>query len=89
MLLLAAVWLGLMFATQLSVPISNLIAATEKVRAGNLSVRVIEDKSADEIGSLSRAFNRMTSELEGSRRELVEANLQLDERRRFTETVLE
>jgi two-component system nitrogen regulation sensor histidine kinase NtrY len=89
LLLLAAVWLGLMFATQLSVPISNLIAATEKVRAGNLSVRVIEDKSADEIGSLSRAFNRMTSELEGSRRELVEANLQLDERRRFTETVLE
>ena len=31
----------------------------------------------------------MTSELEGSRGELVEANLQLDERRRFTETVLE
>ena len=31
----------------------------------------------------------MTSELEGSRGELLEANLQLDERRRFTETVLE
>ena len=38
---------------------------------------------------MSRAFNRMTSELEGNREELVEANLQLDERRRFTETVLE
>ncbi|MEC8372939.1 MAG: PAS domain-containing protein, partial [Pseudomonadota bacterium] len=90
LLLLAAVWIGLMFATQLSGPISNLIQATEKVRAGNLAVRVSEDDlSADEIGSLSRAFNRMTSELEGSRGELVEANLQLDERRRFTETVLE
>ncbi|MBO88422.1 MAG: two-component sensor histidine kinase [Rickettsiales bacterium] len=90
LLLLAAVWIGLMFATQLSRPVSNLILATEKVRGGNLSVRVSEDEASnDEIGSLSRAFNRMTSELEGNRGELVEANLQLDERRRFTETVLE
>jgi len=89
LLLLAAVWIGLMFATQLSVPISSLIAATEKVRAGNLAVRVSEDTPEDEFGSLSRAFNRMTSELEGNRGELIEANLQLDERRRFTETVLE
>lgn len=89
LLLLAAVWVGLMFATQLSGPISALITATENVRAGNLSVRVSEASATDEIGSLSRAFNRMTSELEGSRRELVEANLQLNERRQFTETVLE
>lgn len=89
LLLLAAVWMGLMFATQISGPVSALIAATENVRAGNLSVRVSEESATDEIGSLSRAFNRMTSELEGSRRELVEANMQLDERRQFTETVLE
>ncbi len=90
LLLLAAVWIGLMVATQLSGPISNLILATEKVRGGNLSVRVSEDNASnDEIGLLSRAFNRMTSELEGNRGELLEANLQLDERRRFTETVLE
>ena len=30
----------------------------------------------------------MTSQLESQRRELIEANRQLDERRRFTETVL-
>ena len=89
LLLLAAVWVGLMFATQLSDPISSLIAATEKVRSGNLSARVPEDTPEDEVGSLSRAFNRMTSELESNRGELMEANLQLDERRRFTETVLE
>ena len=89
LLLLAAVWVGLLFATQLSDPISSLIAATEKVRSGNLSARVPEDTPEDEVGSLSRAFNRMTSELESNRGELMEANLQLDERRRFTETVLE
>lgn len=89
LLLLAAVWIGLMFATQLSRPISSLISATENVRSGDLSVRVSEDTAEDEIGSLSRAFNRMTSDLESNRSELLEANLQLDERRRFTETVLE
>ncbi len=88
LLLLAAVWVGLMFATQLSRPISALITATEKVRAGDFSVRVPENLASDEVGSLSRAFNRMTNELETSRRELIEANLQLDERRRFTEAVL-
>ena len=89
LLLLAAVWIGLYFANQLVRPISTLIAAAERVRAGDLSARVPEeDAKADEIGSLSRAFNRMTGQLEEQRRDLVAANRQLDARRRFTETVL-
>lgn len=88
-LLLAAVWIGLYFATQLVRPISTLIAAAERVREGDLSARVPEEGAkADEIGSLSRAFNRMTGQLAEQRHELVEANRQLDARRRFTETVL-
>jgi len=51
-------------------------------------VRVEEGKSDDELGSLSRAFNRMTSQLHTQRGERVEANRQIDERRRFTEAVL-
>jgi two-component system nitrogen regulation sensor histidine kinase NtrY len=89
LLLLAAVWIGLYFATQLVRPISLLIGAAERVRAGDLSARVPEeDAKADEIGSLSRAFNRMTGQLEEQRRELVEANRQVDARRRFSEAVL-
>lgn len=90
LLLLAAVWFGLNFATRLVRPISDLISATDRVRGGDLSARVIEgDKvSDDELDILSRAFNRMTSQLEGQRTELVEANRQLDFRRRFTEAVL-
>ena len=42
----------------------------------------------DEISSLSHAFNRMTSQLEAQRKDLVDANSQLDARRRFTEAVL-
>jgi two-component system nitrogen regulation sensor histidine kinase NtrY len=89
LLLLASVGVGLQFATQLVKPISHLIAAAERVRGGDLSARVPEsDAKTDEIGSLSRAFNRMTGQLEEQRRELIEANRQLDGRRRFTEAVL-
>lgn len=87
LLLLASVWVGLSMAMSLATPIARLIDAAEKVRSGDLTARVGEN-AADEIGTLSRAFNRMTGQLNQQRRELVEANRELDERRRFTETVL-
>ncbi|MDJ0896990.1 MAG: HAMP domain-containing protein, partial [Alphaproteobacteria bacterium] len=88
LLLLTAVWVGLAFANYLTRPIGKLIAATEKVRTGDLSARVQEDEASDEIGALSRAFNRMTGELQRQQQELLEANRQLDSRRRFIEAVL-
>lgn len=88
MLLLAAVWTGLALANTLARPVMNLAAAAERVREGDLTARVPEGPSGDELGSLSRSFNRMTSQLEGQRRELIEANNQLDQRRRFIEAVL-
>ncbi|KAA0683965.1 PAS domain-containing sensor histidine kinase [Roseomonas genomospecies 6] len=88
LLLLAAVWAGLIFATRLARPISALIGAAERVRAGDLTVRVTEPPGEDELGLLSRAFNRMTTEIESQRHELLSANRLIDERRRFTETVL-
>ncbi len=88
LLLTGAVWVGLSFATKLARPISSLIAAAEQVRGGDLAARVPEGGSDEEFGSLSRAFNRMTHQLQTQQSELIEANRQLDERRRFTETVL-
>ena len=88
LLMLASVWMGLTFATQMARPIGRLIAAAERVRSGDLSVQVDEGPANDEIGSLSRAFNRMTGQLDSQRQELIEANRQLDARRRFTESVL-
>jgi two-component system nitrogen regulation sensor histidine kinase NtrY len=88
LLLLAAVWLGLVFAKQLVQPVSELIEAAEQVRAGNLGARVREPNASDELSLLSRTFNRMTSQLASQRADLVEANRQVDKRRRFTETVL-
>jgi two-component system nitrogen regulation sensor histidine kinase NtrY len=68
--------------------VSELIAGVDKVREGDWSARVRDLPPGDEIGSLSRAFNRMTDQLADQRRELVQTNRQLDERRQFTETVL-
>ena len=88
LLLLAAVWLGLNFATQLARPISALIGAAEQIREGDLTARVKERPSGDEVGSLSRAFNRMANQLESQRQELLESNLEIAARQRFTESVL-
>lgn len=88
LLLLSAIWIGLTLATRLSAPISALIGATEKVRAGDLDARVTESEGDDELALLSRAFNRMTSQLYSQRAELMEANRQIDGRRRFSEAVL-
>jgi len=90
LLLLAAVWFGLNFATRLVRPVSDLISAADRVRGGDLTARVptAEVEGDDELDQLGRAFNRMTNQLENQRGELVEANRQLDLRRRFTEAVL-
>ncbi len=87
LLLFVAIWVGLNFANKLAQPIAGLVAATDRVRAGDLSARV-EEQGADELATLSNAFNRMTSQLESQRAELVEANEQIDLRRRFIEAVL-
>ena len=87
-ILLAAIWLGLWAATRLVKPISSLIGAAERVSEGDLKAQVEVARDDDEIATLGLAFNRMTQQLDTQRSALVAANRQIDERRRFTETVL-
>jgi two-component system, NtrC family, nitrogen regulation sensor histidine kinase NtrY len=86
--LAAAVAVGINIAGQLADPISRLVGAAQRIGAGDLSVRVPEGDKDDEMTTLSRAFNRMTDQIQSQQQELIAANRQLDERRRFTETVL-
>ncbi|HEY1615689.1 MAG TPA: PAS domain-containing sensor histidine kinase [Rhizomicrobium sp.] len=88
LILLAAIWLGLWAANSLVKPVSRLITAAERVSGGDLTARVEVARGDDEMGTLGRAFNRMTAELEMQRSNLIHANQELDERRRFTEAVL-
>ncbi len=88
LLLLSAIGYGMVFAANLTKPISGLVGAAERIRGGDYSARVQVPETRDEVGKLGRAFNRMTEQLQGQRTELIEANRRLDERRRFTEAVL-
>ncbi|MCI5048984.1 MAG: PAS domain-containing sensor histidine kinase [Rickettsiales bacterium] len=87
LLLLSAIWYGIYVAIELIVPITRLISAAEQVRAGDFDTRVPVSGKEDELSQLARTFNRMTSQLSKQRSELVEANRQLDMRRRFTEAI--
>ena len=53
-------------------PVRKLVDSAEKVAAGDWGATV-EAASADEIGQLARAFNRMTGELVAQRQRLVQA----------------
>ncbi len=86
--LLAAIWLGLWASNRIVDPIGKLVEASERVSTGDLGARVEPGDTGDELDVLSDAFNRMTSQLESQRNDLVEANHQLDQRRQFTEAVL-
>ena len=85
----AAVWFALRFADRQVEPLTDLVAAAHKVGSGNFALRVEGRTGADEIGMLNRAFNRMTAQIEAQTSDLMNANVQLDQRRVFMETLLE
>jgi two-component system nitrogen regulation sensor histidine kinase NtrY len=88
LVLSASILFGLVFANQIARPVGRLIRAAERIRSGDLAVRLPESRRDDEVAGLTRAFNRMTGQLDAQRSELMKAYSQLDERRRFTEAVL-
>jgi len=88
LVLSAAIWFGIWFADRLARPIGRLAGAADRVAKGDLNARVNEEKGDDEIAVLSRAFNRMTEQVQRQRESLLDANVQMDQRRRFTEAIL-
>lgn len=87
LLLLASIWAGMAVALRVVGPVSALVAAAERVRAGDYTIHVPEGRADDEIATLARSFNRMTGQLNRQRSDLIDANRQIDERRRLTEAV--
>jgi PAS domain S-box-containing protein len=57
--------LGLIFARTITRPVRQLVAGVEEIGAGNLECRV-GTASEDEIGELSRAFDRMAENLKAT-----------------------
>ena len=95
MILVSATWMGLYLAKRITRPVQMLAAGAREIGAGHLDHR-IEPETRDEFGLMVEAFNNMAGELAASQRKLERSrldlerkNLQLDERRRYIETVLE
>ncbi len=95
LIVFCAIWFGFYVANGLTVPIGKLAEATRRVAEGKLDF-FVEKTSGDEMGTLVESFNRMTQDLRMSRKEVESANLalrksnlELDKRRRYTETILQ
>ena len=95
LILVSATWLGLYLAKRITRPVHMLAAGAREIGAGHLDHR-IEPETRDEFGSLVEAFNAMASELatsqrrlDRSKKDLERKNSELDERRRYIETILE
>lgn len=86
--LFAAAWMGLGLANKLMKPINILVGATDRVGKGDFSARAPIREGYDDLGGLTKAFNTMTWQLQKQQKDLLSVNQKLDERRRFTETVL-
>ncbi len=82
-----ATWFGLALAKGITVPIQNLAEATNKITQGDLDIHIDIDAD-DEIGVLVKSFNQMTRDLKKSKDGLEQANVSLDQRRKYMETVL-
>lgn len=67
---------GLMFARRLTAPIGDLAHALRRVTEGDLDVAIIEAPQ-DELGSLVRSFNKMTTRLKRHADEIDQAQHEL------------
>lgn len=87
-IMIAAVWLGVILANSIIEPLGRIITAAEKVRGGDLSARVSVRRDWGEMSDLGSAFNRMTRQLKSQREDLVREHNISEQRRQFSEAVL-
>ncbi len=88
LVLVGAVWLGMAAANGIAAPVARLVQAAGRVSSGDLTARVDPKKDPEEIAVLSRAFNRMTRDLQEQQEALRAAHVEAESRRLFTEAVL-
>jgi two-component system nitrogen regulation sensor histidine kinase NtrY len=96
LILFGAVWLALYLARRITTPLRLVADGAERIASGERGVRVDFAVGDDEFAALISSFNRMSERLARTEDEvalhrsgLTRKNEELEERRRFIETVLE
>lgn len=74
-----ALFFSIFISFSISKPITNLHKGVEEVEKGNLDFKV-GTKSSDEVGQLSRSFDKMTESLKKSKEILEKYNKELEEK---------
>ncbi|MFH0809765.1 MAG: ATP-binding protein, partial [Pseudomonadota bacterium] len=94
LMVFAAIWFGFYVAKGITGPIQRLAEGTGRVAHGDLDFQ-LEVGTGDELGMLVDSFNRMTADLRVSHQRLKEAmeelrrrNVEIEEKRHYTEAVL-
>jgi two-component system nitrogen regulation sensor histidine kinase NtrY len=95
LIVFAAIWFGLRIARTITEPVDKLAAATKRVSEGDFDF-TMEAGSEDEIGQLVSSFNAMTANIHNSNQQLAETHKALEQssqeseqRRRYTEIILQ
>lgn len=93
--LFASTWLALYLSKMVTRPLLALAEATQEISRGRLDYRV-DVQVGSEIQQLVNSFNQMAADLEASRAnieasraDLADVNVQLEQRNRHIETILE
>jgi PAS domain S-box-containing protein len=91
----SSVWMAIFLSKQVTRPVEALAVAMAEIAEGKYDHRVLQPTSG-EMDELVRAFNHMAADLDASRKlaetssaQLNAANLDIEERRRELETVVE
>ena len=93
--LFASTWLALYLSKMVTRPLVALAEATQEISRGHLDYRV-DVQVGSEVGQLVNSFNQMAADLEASRAsieasraDLADVNVQIEQRNRHIETILE
>lgn len=94
LIIFSSIWFGFYLSKEITVPVKELVEATNKIASGDYEVYIDMD-SNDEIGYLVNSFNKMTEDLRQSKKRLEEAynelqksNIELEKRKIYMEIVL-
>ena len=87
LIIFSATWFGIYMARGITDPIQNLAEGTRRIAQGDLDHQ-IEMVADDELGILVASFNTMTNDLKKSKLGWEQANIDLERRRNYMETVL-
>ncbi|MCF8139243.1 MAG: HAMP domain-containing protein, partial [Desulfotignum sp.] len=94
LVIFCAIWFGFQLAKSITVPIMKFAEGTRRITAGDLNYK-IDFQTDDELGTLIKSFNSMTTQLAAGREQIAlsremlrQQNAELEKSRQYMEIVL-